>query len=179
MKILIFSILTIFTSVCTLKPSTVQKALGTDESSNLMYKSGVNSTLFYSKLSKDFYFLQYQTPIQFPTEMSFEKIENDFIVFRNSTNNSLITYKIGTDGLFGITKLRGLEKMVFINGFTWIEGDVSEKVTCKCTANNVPRNCDSGGVGSTECSQSSTILGITSECSTKCGAGTYACCVVD
>jgi len=179
MKIFIFSILTIFTSLCTFKPTNLSQTSNSVQSDVLIYKSGLNSTLFYSKLSKDFYFIQYNTPIQFANEISFEKIEDDFIIFRNNTNNSLITYKIGSNGIFGITKLIGLERVVFINGFTWVDGDISEKVTCKCIQNNVPSNCDSGGVGSSECSQISTVLGITSGCTAKCDAGTYACCVVD
>ncbi len=49
------------------------------------------------------------------------------------------------------------------------------KVSCKCEASGGRSDCDSGGVGSTECSISSG--GLTSEgCSVRCGGGYYACC---
>ena len=50
-------------------------------------------------------------------------------------------------------------------------------VTCKCRANNIPDDdCASGGRGSTSCSESVTIKGLSESCSVNCGPGTFSCC---
>lgn len=146
----------------------------------LIYKSEANYTIFYSKSTKNFYFVQHQNPIKLSGEISFHSFNESSFSVANSINEQILTFEIDVNGVYGIAKMKGIENRVFLQNFDWVDDDISEQVYCKCNGNGTSeKHCTSGGTGSTECSKSVTTGPITQECSTKCGSGTYACCFQD
>ncbi len=150
------------------------------EKNDLIYKSGLNYTLFYSKESKNFYFIQHQGSIPLFTRMKLGNVEKNSISFINGDGQNQVKYEIDKDGVYGIAIIKGIENKVFNENSSWKDGDISEQIYCKCRDNSQhATSCTSGGTGSTACSQSLTTGVVTQSCDTKCGQTFYACCSID
>lgn len=169
-----------FNSVSTRGEKTELVQQSKDNNDYLLQKSGSDYTVFYNRSEKKFYFIQHTSPIPLAPKMRVIGFTDKSLTFRNIESEETFSYALDVKGVYGITTLKGLENNVFsdVANHQWLEGDISEKVFCRCIqqTHNITNNCQSGGIGSTSCAQKFKFGQMSTECEARCGEGTYACC---
>jgi len=146
--------------------------------------------------------MQNQTSLAAPIVLSNASVAySDNCVTFSSTNGQNVVFKLSNStcqapsGNIGVYQGFGLIKQQYGSSYDAAIGTsgntfppVTALANCQCNAaGSSASNCTSGGVGSTQCSQTQTngggAVGVnintSSSCTTTCGDGFYACCFID
>jgi hypothetical protein len=195
MKFIIYSLIIVSLLAC--ERNIPEKEVNEKDLITLKFKE---KALFYNVKDTMTYFIQYldHTNIELDTyeRIEYDKKDNSINFYKK--NNKVLkiglnqnVFGIGKTNTFNfnnfITKNISLVERSYSNYYdfsSWYDEPEVEEVKCGCISQNAtrkPKNCDSGGAGSTQCAITdaggAATISWNNHCATSCGSGYYSCCV--
>lgn len=154
--------------------------------SNLLMSQHSKHTIFYNKVAKVFYFIQYHNKPAITGSVSLVEYKSGSLSIRDNKGTTYVFTP--NDNIVGVGSFSGTAYNDWVvstaDGDTKFGADVDggdiEELSCSCKEDGTKNTCEHGGVGSTSCNVTdgggAGTVNWTNTCGVSCKTGYYACC---